>query len=465
MKDKTLLSIVFIYVIIATATLINFDGTGDAGDSVMHYLFAKYAPIHLELYFNHWAKPIYVLFASPFAQFDFIGIKIFNVIVFGLTIVFTYKTAKTIELKNKALTFFFLIGAPLYFTLTFSGLTEPLFALFLSIGFYLILKERFMGAALLLSFLPFIRSEGLILLAVIGFYFLLKKQWKILPILLFGHIVYSIAGYFIYNDLLWVFTKIPYNNLGSPYGKGELFHFIERLIYVLGIPIYILFWLGFISIIWKTIKNKLILEIKTLYLLGFISFIVAHSLFWYLGIFNSMGLIRVLVAISPITAIISLFGFNFLTEELIQSHKVKRVVQSLLIIYVVVFPFTSNPAAINPKKDLELWGEQKSVIEVSNFLKKEGKLNGKLFYSHPYMSEVLKIDHFDSKKHAEINSFNLTNIQKGDVIIWENWFAVVEQNLSLETLENDSRLIKTHENLSVDPIKGREIIFSVFEVK
>ena len=71
-----------------------------------------------------------------------------------------------------------LIFTPTYYVLTFSGLTEPLFALILIIGTYLCAKEKHASASILISFLPFVRSEGLIILGVFGFYFIivLKKE-------------------------------------------------------------------------------------------------------------------------------------------------------------------------------------------------------------------------------------------------------------------------------------------------
>ena len=56
---------------------------------------------------------------------------------------------------------------------------------------------------------------------------------------------YKNAGFYIYNDLFWVINKIPYARLSSTYGSGELFHFIDQMNYVVGIPIYILFWDAF----------------------------------------------------------------------------------------------------------------------------------------------------------------------------------------------------------------------------
>src|ERR1043165_5405053 len=79
------------YALICAVTIIAFDGTGDAGDSITHYLFSRYAPIHPQLYFDHWAKPLFVLLASPFAQLGITGMKIFNSLVSLGTILVTFR--------------------------------------------------------------------------------------------------------------------------------------------------------------------------------------------------------------------------------------------------------------------------------------------------------------------------------------------------------------------------------------
>ena len=85
----------------AVATILFFNGTGDEGDSVHHYLFARYAPLHPALFMDHWAKPLYVLLACPFAQFGFVGAKIFNVLAMMGAMWFTYLTAQALRLNTK----------------------------------------------------------------------------------------------------------------------------------------------------------------------------------------------------------------------------------------------------------------------------------------------------------------------------------------------------------------------------
>ena len=41
----------------------SYEGTGDSGDSISHFLYAQYAFKHSENFFYQWAKPLFVLFA------------------------------------------------------------------------------------------------------------------------------------------------------------------------------------------------------------------------------------------------------------------------------------------------------------------------------------------------------------------------------------------------------------------
>lgn len=458
-RKYSILALLLFYALIAIFTIFHFNGTGDSGDSIMHYLFAKYAPVHPELFFDHWAKPLYVLLASPFAQFGIIGIKIFNVLIGGFTIYFTFLIAKQLNLKNAILGSVFLIFFPLNFILLFSGLTEPLFALIISIGIYFATKKKYLWASIIVSFLPFIRSEGLIIISVFAFYFIIKKEWKFLPFLFLGHFVYSIAGFFVYEDFLWVFNKIPYSNLDSPYGSGSLFHFINHLISITGVPAYLLFLVGFVSIVLSSLRKKLYIEIRILIFLGFFVFFIAHSLFWYLGIFNSMGLIRVFIGVVPLISIITLIGFNTITENKFLSKKVPKIlVQIIFVAGILIFPFTPNIYAIDWEKDMKLTPSQVVTAQVSDYI--QSKIEYKrLIYNNPYLSEKFDIDHFDKNIRQELNISYMNNIKDNDVIIWDSWYSVVERGISKNTLENNSELTLLHEAFD----KNEKLIYAVFK--
>ena len=390
--------------------------------------------------------------------------KIFNLCVSILAFYLTFRTAEQLGIRNPLLAVVFMIFTPLYFVLTFSGLTEPLFALFLIGAVYLITRKELLIAAIVVSFMPFIRSEGLIIMIVFGFYFLVTRQLKYLPWLLNGHLVFSLAGFVVYHDFLWVFNKIPYASLETKYGSGPVLHYVFQLNYVIGIPLYFLLVAGLISYPWQYLKTRtpLLREEYILVVFGFFAYLIAHSVFWYFGIFNSMGLKRVLLGVLPLICLMALRGYNFIIDGISAKINIAGMVAgSLLILYVLIFPFTHNPAAINWKKDMKLTGAQKMAAAVGIYIKENPVAPGaRLLYFFPYLSETLKIDHFDSLRRVDLSLKNISTLHKDDRIIWDNWFAVIEAHVTLETLINTPGLF--HEIDFTSKNEDREVRFVIF---
>lgn len=456
---KDLLAIILIYIALALLTIWQFDGTADHGDSVYHYLFAKYALQHPELFFDHWAKPLFVLFASPFAAFGFEGIKMFNVIATIFSMIFSYKIAEKLELRLPILAPVFIIFSPQNYVLTFSGLTEPFFAAILMFGIYILLSNKYLAASIIISFLPFVRSEGLLIIGVFGLYFIIKKDFKALALLSTGHLAYSIAGYFIYKDILWVFTKIPYANLGSPYGSGGIFDFVFKVYNMVGLPIFILFSLGFIIMI-SRIHKSLDLKLHLIIVGSFVAFIGSHAIFWFFGIFNSMGLERVIVAVVPIIGLIALRGINFFLVT-INNRRISYSIVLIFCILTLVFPFTKSPAAIDFKNNLSLNADQESIIKASEFVKTELSGHEKLACEQPYMFEILGIDCFGEDVYRNINSYSVTLLKPGDLLILTRLNGEKQQLIENKDLD---KLGIFHLVFDVEMEKqGRRVQVQVFE--
>jgi hypothetical protein len=451
--------LLLVYAIISAYVIFYFDGTGDAGDSVFHYLYAKYAPQHPALYFDHWAKPVFVLLSSPFAQFGFTGMKGFNALVSLGTIYMTWCTAERLYGRPTLPAALMLMCAPLFFVLSFSGLTEPLFALFVISGVYLAARKQYWAAGLLISFLPFVRSEGLLIAGVFGLYLLFIKQWKYLPTLLVGHLVYSIAGYFVFHDLLWVIKRIPYARMSSIYGKGDLMHFVHQLFYATGLPVYALLIIGLLTAFWKLFKGRLSPEKSILILGGFCCFFTFHTLAWYWGIFNSMGLTRVFVGVMPLISLLALGGYQSLAAIPENRGKFNFVVPILLTTLIVVFPFTGSPSAVH-LRDLRLNKDQLTANRVADFIRNSEYAGHRVAHAHPYLSMVLGIDHFDSAQFIELKPDVVEQLKSGEVIIWDSWFAVVEQNMTLEMLEKRVDLHKVFETSEME--RDSKIQYVVF---
>ena len=467
-KRKPIYFLLSFYFLASLIILFTTNGTGEngSGDSILHYLYAKYAITNSSLFFNHWAKPFFVFLSFPFAQFGIVGMKFFNIIVSLFTLLFTYKTAVNLNYKNSILGAIILLCTPLFFVLTFSGLTEPLFALFTIISVYLFGNQKYILGAIILSFLPFVRSEGLIIIGVFVFYLLIKKQWKFIPLFTIGHLVYSIIGYFHYHDILWVFNKIPYAKLSSTYGNGELFHFVHQLFYVIGAPIYVLLIFGILKIVSSYFLEKKSFFSTTSILIfgGFLAFLIAHSLFWYLGIFNSMGLKRVLISVAPLIALIALNGFNLITEQFVLNNKILKLsIKFVLIGSILFFPFSGNKAAINWKNDFSLSASQNLANKSVSYLNTIKTPNTTFIFSNPYLSEQLNINYFDETIRRSLSNENLERIKPSDIIIWDSWFGVIENGISEEKIRTSFNLkeIKTFKIM----VGSREVTYILFKKK
>lgn len=149
-----------------------------------------------------------------------------------------------------------------------------------------------------------------------------------------------------------------------------------------------------------------------------------------------MGLKRVFAAITPLMAIIALFGFDLFNKIIVDSSRKGLMAISLLLIFV--FPFTSNPAAVD-WNDLNLTDAQENARSVAAYLKEKGEVNNRFIYTDPYLSYALKVDPFDGEKHqilAQNEGIVSPTLKSGDLIIWDNWHSVVDYGVSPDMLSN-----------------------------
>lgn len=455
-SDKVAYLIIGLSILTLFILAFTYNGTGDDGDSIHHYLLAHTAFNRPEHFFDHWAKPVFVLLSAPFAYFGFLGMKIFNVICLSLTLVFTYKICKELKIQNAWLSVLIVMCCPFVLSQSLSGLTEPLFAAFLSIGIYLLIKKDIILSLILLSFLPFVRSEGLIILCVIIIYLFLLKRWKLIPLLLIGHIIYGLLGLIYWDTPLWVFMNIPYAHLSTPYGKGDFIHFYNGMPVVLGIGLNIIWNIGMLYGLYKIITYLLNQKIEKykfskdeLWLIYgiFSAFFIGHTIFWTFGIFWSFGLLRVFIGVIPFIAIICLNGFNFIFKKIEDINpRFKFPVLLFGAFYCIFFLFkTSN------KEMFSLNASQKIQQRIANTYGKEWaskKPKPVLYFNTPYLGMLLQDDYdfFNNsiRKRAD-QLYDGSALPYYMYYIWDRTYAYYENGGSASKAFGDKRFkhIKT----------------------
>jgi hypothetical protein len=435
---------IFLYLIACLVLAVTMDGTGDAGDSISHFLYAQYAYKHPGNLFHHWAKPFFTFFAAPFSQFGFTGIKVFNCLNTALSLSLVYEIARRLRMPAAFLAPLFLATASMFFTLIFSGLTEHFSALLLLATLLLFIEHKYAWAVTLLSFLPFVRSEGLLFMGVTAVYLVWVQKWRYLPFLALGHVVYGILGAAWHGgDVFWVLNKIPYATL-TAYGKGDWGHFVNQLYYASGLPLFVFGLSGILAFGAFLFSRKSVtsrpeyfLQNMTLILAYFFVLIAAHSVFWVLGIFNSFGMNRVLITVLPEFAIIACFGCGYFLER-IKSPKTRTAVLCVVAIITALMPFSGNPAGVFFPKNFVRSTDQHLLDEIAQLPQLKGAV---VYYSSPNVPFYLHLDPYDPAAAKPLPTFQTDGVLPPNaVLVWDSWFSVIDHHIPLEVLKNDPRL-------------------------
>ena len=411
---------------------LSIPSTFDSGDSILHYLQAHQGLKTPHYFMNMWSKPVFMLMAFPFAVWGWIGMQIFNSLcVLGSA--FAIKNIMDNYQMNGWYGVFLCYFSQSFLLVQSSGLTEPLFMLFLVWIVWSEIQDKSILAFTLLSFLPFIRSEGYIIILLFFAYSLFQKRLKYIPFIGIGTFCFGILGLFYFNDFLWMFHQNPYAGIETKYGHGSAMHYIEQLPYIIGLPIFILFVLG----IFRFFNNfKSSIDLKELFLIYGVSlgYIAAHSIFWTYGLFHSFGLTRVLIVIIPFLIFIAYRGiewiccaFHFVTQ---------KVVLLFLGLIIFIFPFTSSPMALSWENDIQLEHKQLLMNKVNLWLMNH-QLDKYPTYTNAYTLPFVSKRIIDNENEIlELNQIKKNRPPKShDLIVWDSYFAMTDAQIDQDYIE------------------------------
>ncbi|BBE16903.1 hypothetical protein AQPE_1050 [Aquipluma nitroreducens] len=421
-------------------------GNWGGADSYSHYRISRYAFKYPHLFLDLWGKPVFNILSSPFSQFGFLGIKIFNAGVALLSAFIAYDIARIYKWHASYMAILMLLFAPIYFIIIPSGLTEPLFGLVLISAVWFFIKDRFIFSAMIISLLPFARNEGFVILPLFLTAYLLKKEYRAIPFLGFGFFFFSLIGWAVFHDFFWIFPQSQGGGDQGIYGTDSLFHFVYSIDNILGIPILIFWLVGFVFSTYAILKNfRKVNNEHYFYLLvvgGFLVYFAAHSVVRWLWEGRSLGLIRVIAGVVPLAALLSMRGMHEVLKKF--EHNRRRSLVFIFVFGIIIssYPFFKYPVPIPPG------GEEKLIRVTSEWLKEKDLDKQRIFYFDPYLVHLLNFDPYDQSlsfqgvadKLQPSNSMNI-----GNLLVWDAHFGPNEGGVQLDNLMDDLhlQLIKT----------------------
>lgn len=434
--------------------MLNNEIPTDPGDGIMHFFIAQGSWYQPELFLHHWGKPFFILVSSPFAQFGFNGMVVFNILIFTSTVLIAYRILSKLGVSVWLQLLFplvKLVAHDISETLL-GGMTEPLFNLALMLALLLLLEKKFMWFAIVLSLMPFMRSEGQLPL-VLGFLLLLyNKSYKHIPFLATGFIVYALVGLIVYHDFWWYFTRSAYNMANGIYGKGPWNHYLISYKNYLGNPGLYIVLLGIPSMIILAIKKRwkdLQLEWWFFAYGIVVGVIVLHSYFLATGQNGALGLTRIATQGIPIFVLLHLY---YLSRFKLFNHVGFTAV---FAIFAGIMITTLVQTKIYPKQADAL---ERQLIAAADFMKQQKLGNNKVYYHYPLFSFRYGENPFQPDRKlihysfADFDKSMRTVLKPGDFIVRDSHFGPMEANVQLKDVQNHPELVIVKEFVSSEQL-------------
>ncbi len=429
------------------AFLINFvilallsEGSIGGADDISHFKFSRYGFKYPGLFLDPWAKPLFTMLTAPFAQLGMIGVRFFNILIGLGAALLTYITAKKLTFKHPVLSLFMLVFTPIYSALMISGMTEILFSFILILGIYLFFMNRSIWSSVVVSLLPFVRTEGFVILPLFFIACAVNRQWKAIPFLATGFLFFSIIGSFHYHDFFWVINTMPYTgDARDIYGSGELLYYVQKFRPIFGpLLFFLILWgLLYIPIHLFTGRKYTGFRYLNLLLVGFLPFLVyfaAHSYVWWRGTGNSVGETRVMAAVFPSAVLLALSGWDGLLRWMPLHGSIKIALSIILAVILVfsTFMIQALPVGFGPTQQL--------VLQAAKWLKGSPYAGSKTIYFDPHWWYFMDIDPKDQERGKQFMP-DLSRPQKhilpGELVVWDAHYGPNEGRLPLDRLINN----------------------------
>ena len=440
-RDRVIL-ILWSMIWAAAAVLVRYwsEALLEGGDSIQHYQIARHSWQHPDLFLHHWGKPLFTLFASPFAQLGHWGVSLFNAVCLLIT---AWAADGLLKRAGPAARWLYvpaLLLVPVYGTLVFAGMTEVLFGLLTALVIRALHDERPVLAMIIVSFMPFSRPEYILFAPFAVGWVMMKGQWRSLPILLVGHVIYGVIGLFAFGDALWAFHNDPYTWSNPIYGSGPLLHFASQALEIYGVPLSFGLLLAPVAggWLWKRKESDRPL-LRLLFFVGVLPTVAiwsVHSILWWKGWKGSLGLVRVIATTAPLVVMCMLIPIVRASGLIIKEgmgRTILAVMAAAGYILLALWSFLSvQPLPVKP------WPYDRFVRTVGDHVAAIKGDYGRVVYFHPTLGYYAGLDPYDSATARQCWGLDTTLTDLGllpnDLVVWDAHFAPNEGHTPLSML-------------------------------
>jgi hypothetical protein len=277
----------------------------------------------------------------------------------------------------------------------------------ITLSYFYHLKGKYGWSLVLASLVILCRTEMIIFAGLMFLLYAYKREWKILPLIIVGPLLWIGSTTLISGDIMTFFREwIHFTNLGKFIPGVSLTHHMENLHTTYGYAQVILFIAGAIFIARAKRSADFGILYAAIAMTILFHTIAGAEIFHWTG---SIGELRYITVVGPFVGIISVYGMSEILERMKSSAV--RFAFSILVFGVVVFNCT---LATHPR----LWANyNKVVIEMTKELRtKYPDLT--VLSNNPIVAYLMDVSPAGGSQYALFNKVTLKKYPEC-IILWD----------------------------------------------
>jgi hypothetical protein len=431
-------------------------------DGGQHYLFARWAWVHHELFVGVWSRPLYTsVYAFP-ALIGYRAARMLTVLICLAVSYQTWRLAEDLKIDRAPLAIALVWLQPSFFLFCADNMTEPIFALVYVVALRSHHRGRLKVGMIVASLMILARPEGFFLGMLWGLWVLMERRgdgatgrrgdreavkWEgksldlpcrpvapspsrlaSLLLLATGAFAWWLAAFAISGDPLFIKHNWPANwpVTGTIYGAAGLYAYPIRLPESVGLFLLPPFFYG----LFHLLKHRRLGTLTSSFLL----LLVLHTILRAYGLLGSAGYPRYLVAISPAIALITLAGWNELAKLFARAPRAFKTAGAGLVIAVSAL---TNFAYADGAE----WSRDARAISAAHFWFQSQPAKPpvlRLIWSHPYSCILFDRDPWENHgftRDREADLKTLRDSESGTMVVWDELVGPKSSGLSAKDFE------------------------------
>jgi hypothetical protein len=360
LRNPLLIFFLGVVAVIESVWILRSDGFYPV-DECAHFLYSRFVLSALPATVQTWHRPGRLwLFALP-AQFGHTLTMFFCLALFLCLLLVTYRIAALLKIRHAVWVVILTGLQPILFDISYACLSETPAALVLALSYWCHLRGRHGWSLAIASAVFLFRFEMYVFALLIFFLSLLRREWRILPLVLLGPLLWIGSSAVISGDVMTFFGEwSKFSHLGKYVSGIPLLYYAENLHTIFGIAQVILFAAGVIVIARAKRTAEFGIPFCAIALNIVINTLAGAEVFHWTG---SIGELRYVAVVAPFVGIVSVVGLSEAFDRVKPSWG--QLALSVLVFGAIVFNCTLTT---HPRR----WANyEKIVITMTGALRAE----------------------------------------------------------------------------------------------